>query len=153
MLRRWIATALVLLAFSAHASPPDHWGFIDLDAAMVKAREQNKPVFLLFGFQNCPWCEHMYRTSMRDDELREQLQRRTVLAYFDTRARSRDTLVNLPEGGQVTSGEFIKRFHAYPTPSWLYLSPTGEILGGSRDARKTARELKDELEQVLAARK
>ncbi|TFY97610.1 thioredoxin family protein [Ramlibacter humi] len=153
MSRRWLLAVLVLLATSAQANPPEKWGFVELDAAMAQAKEQNKPVFLLFGFQNCPWCEYMYRTSMRDDEMREMFQRSVVLAYFDTRARPNGAMVSLPEGGQVTNAEFVKRFKAYPTPSWLYLTPTGEVLGGNRNAKTTARELKFELEKVLAARK
>jgi hypothetical protein len=46
--------------------------------------------------------------------------------------------------------QFIERFSAYPTPSWIFMSPSGVILSTNRNGKTTTRELRNELLEVLA---
>jgi hypothetical protein len=44
----------------------------------------------------------------------------------------------------------IKRYQAYPTPSWVFLSTSGAPLAGNRSGKTTSREMLRDVEQALS---
>jgi thioredoxin-related protein len=150
---RRILPALLLLAASAvYCKPPAEWQFQDWNAAVAAAEKTNKPLFVLFGFEKCPYCDYLYRHGMNSPEVRTRFQAGAVLAYYDTMARKPDEAVVLPGGSTMSHAEFIKRFRAYPTPSWMFLSAKGNVLEANRGSKSTGRELLRDLDAALAAR-
>ena len=105
------------------------------------ARKPSGPLFVLFGFEQCPYCDHLYRHGMDSPELRAKYQSSVVLAYYDTRARGPDDPVPVPGGATMSHAQFIKQFRAYPTPSWLFLSSKGTVLKANRGSKSTSRDL------------
>ena len=153
MLMRLLLSALLLLvAPAAFSKPPAEWQFQDWKVAVAAAERTNKPLFVLFGFEECPYCDYLYRHGMDSSEVRTQYQASVVLTYYDTKAHKPDELVALPGGATMTHAQFIKQFRAYPTPSWVFLSSKGTVLQANRGSKSTSRQLLGELEAVHAAR-
>jgi thioredoxin-related protein len=150
--RLMLSTVLLLAVPAAVAKPPAEWQFQEWNAAVAAAARTNKPLFVLFGFEECPYCDHLYRQGMDSAELRTRYQSSVVLAYYDTRARKPDDVVKLPGGATMTHAQFIKNFRAYPTPSWMFLSTSGAVLQANRGSKSTSRQLLRDLEAALAAR-
>jgi thioredoxin-related protein len=150
---RLLLSALLFLAVSAaFAKPPAEWRFQDWKGAVEAAERTNKPLFVLFGFEQCPYCDYLYRHGMDSSEVRSRYQTSAVLAYYDTRARKSDEAVVLPGGATMSHAEFIKQFRAYPTPSWVFLSAKGTVLRANRGSKSTDHQLLRDLEAALAAR-
>jgi thioredoxin-related protein len=136
---------------AAFAKPPAEWKFQDWNTAVATAQKTQRPLFVLFGFEQCPYCEHLYRHGMASADARGRYQASVVLAYYDTRIPKPDAPVKLPGGTTMTHAEFIKQFRAYPTPSWLFMSPQGTVLKANRGSKSTARDLLRDLDAALAA--
>jgi thioredoxin-related protein len=152
MLARALLSALLLLAAqAAFPKPPAAWQFQDWNAAVAAAERGNKPLFVLFGFEECPYCDHLYRNGMDSAELRNKYQASVVLAYYDTRARKAHDEVRLPGGTSMSHAQFIQQFRAYPTPSWMFLSAKGAVLKANRGSKSTSRDLLRDLDAALAA--
>jgi len=154
MLARLLLSALLLLLVpAAHSKPPAEWRFQDWNAAVAAAEKTNKPLFVLFGFEQCPYCEHLYRNGMDSSELRTKYQAGAVLAYYDTRAHGPDEPVQLPGGATMNHAQFIKQFRAYPTPSWMFMSSKGTVLQANRGSKSSSRDLLRDLDAALVANK
>jgi thioredoxin-related protein len=152
MLVRLLLSALLLLAVPpALAKPPAEWKFQQWPAAVAQAENSGKPLFVLFGFEQCPYCEHLYRHGMESPDARAKYQASVVLAYYDTRVPLADAVVRLPGGMTMTHAQFIKQFRAYPTPSWMFLSTKGTVLQTGRGSKATDRDLLRQLDAALAA--
>jgi thioredoxin-related protein len=152
MLARLLLSALMLVvAPAAFSKPPAEWKFQDWPAAVAHAEKTQRPLFVLFGFEQCPYCDHLYRHGMDNAELRAKYQSSVVLAYYDTRARGPDDPVPVPGGATMSHAQFIKHFRAYPTPSWLFMSAKGTVLKANRGSKSTSRDLLRDLDAALAA--
>jgi thioredoxin-related protein len=152
MLIRLLLPALLLLAVpSALAKPPPEWKFQDWNTAVSAAERTGKPLFVLFGFEQCPYCEYLYRHGMDSAEVRSQYQTGAVLAYYDTRLATPEQSVRLPGGATMSHAQFIKQFRAYPTPSWMFLSSNGAVLRANRGSESTRRDLLRDLQAAVAA--
>ena len=151
MLDRLLFSALLLLAAPAALSkPPAEWRFQDWKVAVAAAERTHKPLFVLFGFEECPYCDYLYRHGMDSPDVRTKYQASAVLTYYDTRAHRPDEPVVLPGGATMTHAQFIKQFRAYPTPSWVFLSPKGTVLQANRGSKSTSPALLRDLEAALA---
>lgn len=139
-----------LVGASAQSSPPEEWHFKDWPEAVAQAKAESKPLFVLFGFEDCPWCRYLYQHGMSDRDLRATYQRRVILAYFDTKMHGREEQLVFPGGTSTSAGEIIERLHAYPTPSWVFISPCGVVLNADRGSMTTPIELRRALEVALS---
>jgi thioredoxin-related protein len=148
--RRVVLLFMLLGGQLAQAKPPAEWQFKEWQDAVAQAESEKKPLFVLFGFESCQWCEHLYRRGMNDAGLRSQYQQRVVLTYVDTKNPKQDEQMVLPGGATVARAELIKRLQAYPTPSWVFLSPSGLVLHANRNGKSTAREMLLDLETALS---
>jgi thioredoxin-related protein len=152
LVRLLLSAVLVLIAPAAFSSPPAEWHFQDWNAATASAEKTNKPLFVLFGFEDCPYCKYLYGHGMDSAEARTKYQASAVLTYYDTRAHRPDEVVRLPGGATMSHAEFIQRFRAYPTPSWMFLSAKGTVLKANRGSKSTSAQLLSDLDAALAAR-
>jgi len=151
LVRLLLSTLLLLVAPAALAKPPAEWRFQDWNAAVAAAEKANKPLFVLFGFEECPYCQYLYRHGMDDSAVRSKYQSSVALAYYDTKTPKPDDTVRLPGGATMTHEEFIKQFRAYPTPSWIFLSTKGTVLQAHRGSKSTSGDLLRDLDAALAA--
>jgi len=148
-LRRLLWIAAFLLCPQAHGKPPTEWQFKTWQDAVTQAEAEKKPLFVIFGFEDCQWCDYLYRRGMNDAELRGKYQQAAALTYFDTKSTNQAEQLILPGGATITRAEIIKRFQAYPTPSWVFISPSGEVLQANRSGKSTSREMLRDLEAAL----
>ena len=149
--RLLLSTVLFLVVPAAFSKPPAEWQFQDWKTAVATAERTHKPLFVFFGFEECPYCDYLYRHGMDSAEVRTKYQASAVLTYYDTRAHGSDEMVALPGGATMSHAQFIKQFRAYPTPSWLFLSNKGAVLQANRGSKSTSRDLLRDLEAALAA--
>jgi thioredoxin-related protein len=147
-----VAVVLVSLFVGqlAHAKPPAEWQFQEWRDAVAKAESEKKPLLILFGFEDCQWCDYLYRRGMNDANLRSKYQQAAALTYFDTKNTNQAEQLTLPGGATVTRAEIMQRFQAYPTPSWVFISPSGEVLQTNRSGKSTSREMLRDLEAALS---
>jgi thioredoxin-related protein len=123
-----LAMVLLLAAGYAQAKIPEGWPFLDFNDAVRESKRLGKPMFVYFGFATCPYCEYLNRNTLAFDALRKRYTDHYVLAYFDIRGNRAD-VITLPDGGQLTRAEAIKRLKGSPVPAWMFVSPDGrEIL-------------------------
>ncbi|MFM8430456.1 MAG: DUF255 domain-containing protein, partial [Holophagaceae bacterium] len=57
-----------------HANNPVDW-YPWSEEALVKARKENKPIFLSIGYSACHWCHVMEHESFENDEVAAVLNR------------------------------------------------------------------------------
>jgi uncharacterized protein YyaL (SSP411 family) len=69
-----------------HAADPVAWSPWD-DAALARARAENKPIFLSIGYLSCHWCAVMHRESFLDPEIAALLNERFVPIKVDREER------------------------------------------------------------------
>jgi uncharacterized protein YyaL (SSP411 family) len=69
-----------------HADQPVDWHPWS-EAALGRARAENKPIFLSIGYSACHWCHVMARESFADPKLAEQLNRDFVCIKVDREER------------------------------------------------------------------
>ena len=148
--RACVSLSLLVSSFAATANPPAAWAFKEWGDAVAQASTEKKPLFVMFGFEDCQWCEHLYRRGMNDADLRTKYQQSVVLAYMDTKSHKPDEQFTLPDGSKVTHADLLKRFQAYPTPSWVFFSSSGNVLHTNRNGKSTTREMLRDLETALS---
>lgn len=123
-----VALALVLAAPLAQAKPPDGWQFVEYNEAVRTAQRLHKPMFVYFGFPECPYCEIANKNTFSIAALRKLYGEHYVLAYFDIRGNPAD-IMTLPGGEKNSRGDAVKRLRASPVPAWMFVSAEGrEIL-------------------------
>jgi thioredoxin-related protein len=89
-----IALALVCLlaAHAATAKAPDGWPFVEFNEAVRTARQLNKPMYVYFGFETCPYCVYANQHTFSSAMLRKFYTDHYVLAYFDIRGNPDDPI-------------------------------------------------------------
>lgn len=119
---------LALLAGAAQARVPDGWPFLEYNEAVRVARQTNKPLFVYYGFETCPYCIDLNKNTLSYEVLRKRYSEHYVLAYFDIRANPNDPMT-LPTGETLPRGQAIRKLKGSPVPAWAFVTPDGrEIL-------------------------
>ena len=126
--------ALALLAGAAQARVPEGWPFVDYSEAVRIARQTNKPMFVYFGFNTCPYCIYLNQHTLAFGALRQRYAEHYVLAYFDIRGKP-DDVITLPSGEQMTRGQAIRRLKGSPVPAWSFVAPDGREILARRGSR------------------
>ncbi|MFN0161287.1 MAG: thioredoxin family protein [Burkholderiales bacterium] len=134
-----IAWALCFLAAPAtHAKTPDGWPFVEYTEAIKLSQKSGKPMFVLFGFPTCPYCEYLNKHTFSSEMLRKRYSASYVLGYFDIRGNPADVLT-LHDGKKMTRAEAIKHLKGSPVPGWTFVSSDGkEILQRKGSRTKVA---------------
>lgn len=132
---RLLAAALFFLAAGmAQAELPDGWAFQEYNQALKIAKQQNKPVFVYYGFNKCPYCVYVNKHTFSSEDLRKAYSSRYVLAYFDIRGNP-DDQISLVDGTQMRRADAIKQLKASPVPAWAFLDPQGKEVLARRGSR------------------
>ena len=69
-----------------HANNPVDW-YPWGDEAFIKAKEENKPIFLSIGYSTCHWCHVMAHESFEDDEVAKIMNETFVSIKVDREER------------------------------------------------------------------
>lgn len=69
-----------------HADNPVHW-YPWCEEAFVRAREEDKPVFLSIGYSTCHWCHVMAQESFEDTQIAEILNQYFISIKVDKEER------------------------------------------------------------------
>ena len=144
MLISWLCASI------SQAAPPTNWPFKSWDEAVAISKAEHKPLFVLFGYEECEWCHYLYHRGMNDAEVLSKYSSSFSLTFIDTKATPETTVFHFPDGSAVLLKELLRRYRVYPVPSWVFLSETGVLLHSNRGGRTPTRELLRDLEVALA---
>lgn len=128
------AAALLLAAPGAQSKPPAGWPFVEYNEAVRIAKRAHKPMFVYFGFPDCPYCEIANRNTFSFEALRKRYTEHYVLAYFDIRGDPADVMT-LPDGARLTRAEAVKQLRSAPVPAWTFVSAEGKEVLMRRGSR------------------
>lgn len=122
MVRLTVGALVALCAVTPFAFGQDGWRS-DYESAVKEARQQNRPIVLDFGTDDCHWCRELERTTFKDQSVRQEMATRFVGIRIDAMKSP-----HLAQALQVQS---------YPT--LVFATPEGKVLGkqvGYVDAAK-----------------
>lgn len=129
--------ALGLLAVAAQARVPEGWPFLEYNEAVRVAKKINKPLFVYYGFETCPYCIYLNQNTLSLATLRQRYSEHYVLAYFDIRANPADPMT-LPTGETLPRGQAIRKLKGSPVPAWAFVAPDGREILARRGSRTKA---------------
>ena len=69
-----------------HADNPVDW-YPWCEEAFLRAKEEDKPIFLSIGYSTCHWCHVMARESFEDEEIAEILNLYFIAIKVDREER------------------------------------------------------------------
>ncbi|RXM39738.1 thioredoxin family protein [Chryseobacterium sp. CH21] len=102
-----------------------------LNKAFTEAKAEKKNVLLVFHASWCKWCKMMEK-NMNLPETKPVFDKRFVTAYLDVQERGDKKSLENP-GGQELMNKY--KGENAGLPFWLILSPKGEVLADSFDAK------------------
>lgn len=100
-----------------HAENPVDW-YPWCEAALEKAQEENKPIFISIGYSTCHWCHVMAHESFEDELIAEKLNQNYVSIKVDREERP-DIDASFMHACHIMNG------HG-GWPLNLFLTPTGQ---------------------------
>ena len=128
-----------------HADNPVDW-FPWGAAALAKAKEENKPIFLSIGYSACHWCHVMAHESFEDEQTAQLMN-----AYFVNIKVDREERPDIDKIYQVSQSLINQRSGGWPLS--MFLSPQDQLafFGGTyfpKAARYGMPSFKDVLQRV-----
>jgi len=102
-----------------------------LNKALTQAKAENKNVLLVFHASWCGWCKLMEK-NMNLPTTKSLFDENYVTAYLDVQERGEKKSLENP-GGQELMNKY--KGETAGLPFWLMLSPKGEVLADSFDAK------------------
>jgi uncharacterized protein YyaL (SSP411 family) len=90
------------------------WG----EEAFIKAREEDKPIFLSIGYSTCHWCHVMEKESFEDDEVAKYMNEYFIAIKVDKEER--------PDIDSIYMNVCQKLTGSGGWPLTLFLMPNGE---------------------------
>ncbi|MCB1856901.1 MAG: thioredoxin fold domain-containing protein [Gammaproteobacteria bacterium] len=115
-----LGSLLLLISIGLGAAPPDGYRFLSYGDALIRAGEQDKPVFLYFGRYGCSVCLKMHQEVFTDEQVKSRFNSHYVLAYVDTEGGER---VTLPNGERITEMQLASRTRILGTPTFFFIAP------------------------------
>ena len=117
--------ALMLGFAAAHAAPPAGW-LTDYDAALKKAKAENKCVYVLFtGSDWCGWCIRLRKDVLTKPEFRDFAAKKLVLVYCDFPSKIKLSKEQLKKQQQWSSQLGAGR----GVPSAVIVNGDGKVVG------------------------
>ncbi len=128
-----------LLTAPANAADKVEWRN-DYDSARKEATEQNKPLFLDFGTEDCVHCKRMHQTTFKDPNIIKLLNERFIPLRVDgnreprltqqLRVQAYPTMILASHDGRIVGwiegyleptrlSEHLQRVSALQTPDWM----------------------------------
>jgi len=140
---------IFLFSNIVYAIPPSDYEFHNFNEGIKLSKVENKPLFLLFGFEKCPACYMLYNKAFKDNKLKEYLKNNFILVYVSTLGENEPNIYELPNGSSYTNKQLIKFYKIETVPAWIWMSPQGNILDSDKGGDTTPREFFMHGEKVL----
>lgn len=116
---------LCTITTQVFAGPPDGWPFVRYEDGVSLAKQNNKPMFILFGQHPCPFCDELKEKTFTNTRLKELYSKEYVLVYMDSKGANEEADHVLPDGTRLSHKEFIRKHKAFVTPTWVYYDAEG----------------------------
>ena len=120
-----LIVAVIFGCVAAFAAPPAGW-LTDYDAALKKAKTENKCVYVLFtGSDWCGWCMKLRKDVLTKPEFRDFASKKLVMVYCDFPRKTKLSKEQLKKqrqlGSQLGAGRGV--------PSAVVVDGDGKVLG------------------------
>ena len=122
----------------AQAGPPEGWPFVSYEEGMPLAKQAQKPVFILFGLEPCPFCDQLNANTFSNAKLRELYGREYVLIYMEIKGLNERSQHVLPDGATISHKDFVRRHRAFVAPAWAYYDRNGVKVFQGAGSEETA---------------
>lgn len=122
---------VVLAMFASQMGFAQEKADVVLNKALTQAETENKNVLLIFHASWCGWCKLMEK-NMELPAIKPLFDKNYVTAYLDVQERGEKKNLENP-GGQALMNKY--KGETAGLPFWLMLSPKGEVLADSFDAK------------------
>ena len=125
-MKKFLLIAAVMLGCTAaFAAPPAGWS-IDYEAALQKAKAENKHVYVLFtGSDWCGWCIRLRKDVLTKPEFRKFAAEKLILVYCDFPRKSR-----LDKTQMAKQQKWSKQLGAgRGVPSAVIVNSDGKVVG------------------------
>jgi thioredoxin-related protein len=123
-----------------NCAPPPEWGFLNFREGMTVSKTENKPIFILFGFQKCPACNMLYSRAFSDKKLRDFYKNNFVLIYVSIFGENEEENYVINDQSMLTNKQLINHFKIETVPAWHWMTNSGIILGSDKGGDTTVRE-------------
>ena len=141
---------LISFAYNVFAIPPSDYEFHNFNEGVKLSKVENKPLFLLFGFEKCPACYMLYNKAFKDSKLKEYLKNNFILVYVSTLGENEPNIYELPNGSLFTNKQLTKYYKIETVSAWIWMNPQGNILDSDKGGDTTPREFFVHGEKVLS---
>ena len=116
--------------------------WMSYDAGLVKAKAENKHLFVNFTTSWCGWCKKMNKTTFKEDKIIDMLAENFVSVKVDG-----DSKKNLDIDGYKITEQNLARseFRVGGYPQYWFLTPSGQKIGRAQGGYQS----KEQLSQYL----
>jgi thioredoxin-related protein len=138
-----IAPALAALLFS---NAPFAQSTDDMAQAAQQARSAGMPIMVVFGTEDCGYCERMKSEFLLPQLQQGDLQKKVLIREVDIQAAGK---IADFDGLRVRNGLFVHRYEVFATPTVVLVDPEGRILTPPLVGYSDARDYQERLEQAI----
>ena len=123
-MKKLIATFLLLTLTLGLRAETSEW-LTDFSAAKKKAKEENKPVLMLFtGSDWCPWCIKWEKEAFSKSDFKDYAKKNLVLLFVDFPDKK-----PLPKAQQRANDALQQKYKIDGYPTVVMLDSNGKTLG------------------------
>ena len=109
--------------------------WMSYDAGLVKAKAENKHLFVNFTTSWCGWCKKMNKTTFKDGEIIDMLAKNFVSVKVDGDSKKELDI----DGYKITEQNLARsEFQIRSYPTYYFLTPQGGKLGAARGYQEKA---------------
>ena len=132
-----IFAAAILGSTSVLGAPPESWGFVRYEEGMKNAGATGRPMLIIIGFENCPYCRQLYADTMSNEELRKMYAADFIRVYIDRDGEGEHQPYALPDGSSRTLKDLLATYGS-KSPTVVWADPTGKVLESETGNRNIA---------------
>ena len=120
---------------------PKQITWLSYDAGLIKAKAEDKHVFINFTTKWCGWCKRMNKTTFKEPEIINMLSEKFVSVKVDGDSKKELDI----DGYKITERNLTRsEFGVRSYPTYYFLKPDGAKLGAARGYQS-----KEQLSQYL----
>jgi len=143
--KRWSFIALLisslLFAAGVFAQSAD-----DLSQAAEQARATGMPIMVVFGAEECPYCERMKKEFLIPQLQQGELQKKVLVREVDIQAAGK---IGDFDGLRIRNGNFVHRYEVFATPTVVLVDPEGKVLTTPLVGYSDVQDYAQRLEQAI----
>ena len=130
-MKKYLLNFLLVVSLTLTATPPllaeDNNLTLTDDCAgdVIEAKEVGVPILLVFGADDCDYCERLKREVLKPGIENHDFDRKVLIREFDINAHGK--IIDF-DGEKIRTGVFVDRYNIYATPTIIIVDYQGKPL-------------------------